>query len=86
MTVINLFLTGNFHSEVMCANALIPHDFHISYKTSFLPFGIFKITQKEKSLLWNIQQNSFTQEKEKAPIIIPSINVETDRGIQISLF
>lgn len=67
MTVINLFLNGCFNAEIMCANALAPNDFVISYKTSFLPFGIFKITEKEQSPLWHMHQKSFPsmQPKEK---------------------
>lgn len=63
MTAINLFLNGMFHSEVMCANALSPSDFRVSYKVSFLPFGIFRITEKEDSLLWHLHVNSFTKKQ-----------------------
>jgi type I restriction-modification system DNA methylase subunit len=70
MTAINLFLNGMFHSEVMCSNALSPNDFRVSYKVSFLPFGIFRITEKEDSLLWHLHVNSFTK-------IQPSNLVET---------
>ncbi len=55
MAALNLFLNGLFHSEVMCANALSPNDFTISYKISYLPFGILKITEKEDSVSgWKI--------------------------------
>ncbi|MBX7227743.1 MAG: N-6 DNA methylase [Chitinophagales bacterium] len=53
MTVLNLFLNGIFGAEVMCADALNPDDFVVSYYTSMIPFGIFRITEKEKSPLWN---------------------------------
>lgn len=67
MTVINLFLNGCFKSEIMWANALSPNDFRVSYKTSLLPFGIFKITEKEQSPLWHMHQKTFPsmQPKEK---------------------
>lgn len=64
MTTINLFLNGLFHSEVMQANALDPSSFEISYRISFLPFGIFKIIKREDSPLWNRHYNSFHKEKE----------------------
>lgn len=67
MTAINLFLNGIWNSEVMCANALAPDDFVISYHISLLPFGIFKIEEREKSLLWHLHQNSFSKPTEKQP-------------------
>lgn len=59
MCVLNLFLNGSFHGEVMWADALRPDDFRMSYKLSFLPFGIFRITEKEKSLLWYLHVSGF---------------------------
>ncbi|MBS1595790.1 MAG: N-6 DNA methylase [Bacteroidetes bacterium] len=53
MTTLNLFLSGIFKSETMCANALLPEDFRVSYRASFVPFGVFRIQEKEKSSLWN---------------------------------
>jgi type I restriction-modification system DNA methylase subunit len=63
MTVLNLFLNGVFHGEVMCADALRNDDFRGSYKLSFLPFGIFRITEKEKSRLWYAHVSGFTSIK-----------------------
>ncbi|HYV90916.1 MAG TPA: N-6 DNA methylase [Chitinophagales bacterium] len=57
MSALNLFLSGIFNSEVMCANALLPNEFRGSYLVSFLPFGIFRIEEKEKSLLWHLVNN-----------------------------
>lgn len=59
MTALNLFLNGIFDAEVMCADALMPDDFRVSYKTSFLPLGVYRITDKEKSKLWHTNKNSF---------------------------
>jgi len=59
MTALNLFLNGVWNSEVLCGNALMPRDFIISYRISFLPLGIFKIEVKEHSLLWHLHKNSF---------------------------
>ncbi len=59
MTALNLFLNGVFHGEVMWADALRPDDFRASYRLSFLPFGIFRITEKEKSLLWYLHASGF---------------------------
>ena len=60
MTAINLFFNGIWNGEVMCANALMPDDFIISYHISFSPLGIFKIEEKEQSRLWYMHKNSFT--------------------------
>ncbi|MBI3233144.1 MAG: SAM-dependent DNA methyltransferase [Bacteroidetes bacterium] len=57
MATINLFLNGVFRAEVMCGDALNNNDFRASYRTSFLPFGVFKTTEKEKSQLWQMNQN-----------------------------
>lgn len=75
MTAINLFLNGIFHGEIMCADALMPNDFSVSYVLSFLPFGVFRITEKEKSPLWHSYNSSFPTKKEKQEkpeIILPS--------------
>jgi type I restriction-modification system DNA methylase subunit len=67
MAALNLFLHGMWHGEVMCANALSPDDFVISYRISMLPLGIFKIENKEDSRLWHLHRNSFTtREKQEA--------------------
>ena len=89
MTAINLFLNGIFHGEIMCADALAPDDFRMSYALSFLPFGIFRIQDKERSWLWQMQQATFMQ-KEAQPIpdiILPSEeNASTGTGSQLQLF
>ncbi len=90
MTALNLFLNGRFHSEVMCADALRPDDFRISYVISLLPFGIFRIEDKEKSKLWHMHKNSFEKRKDTHPK--PALNFiseSTDAGSigsQMSLF
>jgi type I restriction-modification system DNA methylase subunit len=76
MAALNLFLNGMWNSEVMCANALAPDDFVISYRISFLPLGIFKITEKEKSKLWVMHKNSFPLSEKKEPI---SSNIILDK-------
>jgi type I restriction-modification system DNA methylase subunit len=75
MAAINLFLSGVFHGEVMWANALVPDDFRMSYKISFLPFGIFRVEEKEKSELWYSYQQSFADVKSKMradDLVLPS--------------
>lgn len=62
MTAINLFLNG-LRGEVICVDALAVDDFRFGYRISFLPFGIFKIEEKEKSLLWHLHKSSFSKEK-----------------------
>lgn len=87
MAIINLFLNGIFHAEVMQANALIPNDFVVSYVTSFSPLGIFRITEREQSPLWHSLQASWRKE---APVpletVFKVVSVNTDRGEQISMF
>lgn len=77
MTAVNLFLNGIFHAEVMCANALQFDDFHISYRISFLPFGIFRITDKEQSLLYHMRQHQKENHTQKTP---------QQTGMQLTIF
>ena len=88
MTAINLFLSGLFRSETMCANALLPEDFRVSYRASFLPFGIFRVKEKEQSPLWQILKNSWngsTENKEtKAPPEFEGKLIEP--GNQLTIF
>lgn len=89
MTALNLFLSGIFHCEVMWADALNPDDFRMSYVLSFLPFGIFRVTEREKSRLWHLHRNSFPSRKEvpKPEIILPSKEDNpTGNGTQMQLF
>ena len=75
MAALNLFLNGRFGSEVMCADALLPGDFRISYVISMLPLGIFRVEQKEQSKLWHLYRNSFPEKKVPQPrseITLPS--------------
>jgi type I restriction-modification system DNA methylase subunit len=60
MTAINLFLNGRFKGEIMWADALRPDNFQMSYKLSFLPFGIFRITDKHQSRLWYAHVSGFS--------------------------
>ena len=87
MTALNLFLNGMFHSEVMCADALARNDFRFSYRTSFLPFGIFRITEKEQSPLWHLMQNGWPERKvkeQKEPTPFNETKVTT--GNQLTIF
>jgi type I restriction-modification system DNA methylase subunit len=81
MTALNLFLNGIWGSEVMCANSLSPDDFVISYHISLFPLGIFKIEEKEKSMLWNLHRNSF-EKREVKPFNEPP----KEGGSQLLLF
>lgn len=83
MAAINLFLNGIFHGEVMCADALIPDDFRVSYAISFLPFGIFRIAEKERSKLWHRYKNSFPLKEEKQKVNVDDLvlpSQENDSG------
>lgn len=88
MTVINLFLNGVFHGEVMCADSLSPNDFRCSYALSFLPFGVFKIKDSKNSWLWHAKKASFEQvPKHKPDIVLPSQSGDTSAiGSQLHLF
>ncbi|MFN8250239.1 MAG: N-6 DNA methylase [Ferruginibacter sp.] len=92
ITALNLFLNGVWNSEVMCANALMPDDFVISYRISFLPLGIFKIETKEQSKLWQLHRNAFTKspkERKGDAIVLdntPFSERKKDDGTQLGLF
>lgn len=90
MTAINLFMNGMFHSEVLCANTLLPEDFRISYKPSLLPIGIFKLERKEDSPLWHLLRESLKQIPKGNDIKLPSdenrvFNIP-EKGSQLTLF
>lgn len=92
ITALNLFLNGVWNGEVLCANALLPDDFVIAYRISFLPLGIFKIEVKEHSRLWQLHQNSFTvtEKKQTGETIIldptPFTDRKKDDATQLDLF
>jgi type I restriction-modification system DNA methylase subunit len=87
MTAVNLFLNGLFHSEVMCADALARDDFRFSYRTSFLPFGIFRVTDREQSPLWHLMQNSWPERKVKEHKAPPEFSeTKAATGNQLTIF
>ncbi|MBS1631487.1 MAG: SAM-dependent DNA methyltransferase [Bacteroidetes bacterium] len=91
MTALNLFLNGIFNAEIMCADALSPTSFFISYRLSFLPLGIFRITEREDSPLWHAHKEAFytKPQVDRKPIILPSESGDSgfDPGAsQMSLF
>lgn len=92
MAALNLFLNGMWNSEVMCANALAPDDFVLSYRISLIPLGIFKIKDKEHSKLWHLHKTSFTTKEPKQTgesIVLDSTpfrDRKKDDGIQLDLF
>jgi hypothetical protein len=86
MTALNLFLSGLFHTETMCGNALLPDDFRVSYITSFLPFGLFRVHSKEQSRLWHLLQNTW---QSKSPINKEPPDLNTNQyppGSQLNIF
>lgn len=89
MSALNLFLNGVWNSEVMCANALLPSDFSFSYRISFLPLGIFKIEDREKSKLWHMHNASFEKKSGGDSIVLnptPFSERPKDEGTQLPLF
>lgn len=77
MSAINLFLNG-LSGEVICANSLFPDDFNFGYRISYFPFGIFKISEKEDSVIWKMNQNALSKVKEETP--------ERNAELQLRLF
>jgi type I restriction-modification system DNA methylase subunit len=88
IAALNLFLNGVWNCEVMCANALSPFDFRFSYHISFLPLGIFKIEDKEKSRLWHLYNASFEKKESQAHTIVSPIQFSGRQqdGSQLNLF
>ena len=90
MAALNLFLNGVFGSEVMCADALMPGSFRCSYKISFLPFGIFRIEDRERSALWHSYNATFKSMAEPvaATSSVPEFSEtkEPSKGQQLRLF
>jgi len=87
MSALNMFLNGIFFGEVMWSDALRPDDFRMSYKLSWYPFGIFRIQNKEESMLWKLHVNSFN----KMPLVntgtLPSEDeIAGKQGSQLKLF
>lgn len=83
MAAINLFLNGVFHGEVMCADALRPDHFIASYRFSMIPFGVFRVSDKEQSPLWHMHRGAFAERGSMVP------DTDTDgkpSGSQLSFF
>ncbi len=77
MTALNLFLNGMFRSEVMCADALLPDDFQVSYVISLVPIGIFRIDKKEDSRLWHLMRSALAaNKKERAEKKKPAADIK----------
>ena len=91
MTVLNLFLNGVFHSEVMCANTLIPGEYRGSFIISLVPFGIFRLQEKKQSVLWHLMNNTpegkSTHRKEDAARKADTPSKDTgNSGTQLKVF
>lgn len=86
MTALNLFLNGMFSSEVMCADALNPASFNISYKISRLPLGVFRVEEREESELWRRYAATFMDMSEPKIIMVKNEKVPTGRAQQLTLF
>lgn len=86
MTALNLFLSSLLHTETMCGNALLSDDFNVSYRTSILPFGIFRVMDKTHSKLWHILKHTWENSKveNKQP---PDLNPNKyPEGSQLTFF
>lgn len=85
MTAVNLFLSGLFRAEAMCADALRFEDFRGSYYTSFLPFGLFRVTDRENSRLWHLMRNSCEKRSNKTEPF-PFSDKQYPDGSQLTFF
>jgi type I restriction enzyme M protein len=86
MTALNLFLSGLFHSEALCADALVPEDFNVSYKTSFLPFGVFRIKEKEQSFLWHLLKDTWKKKEIASSASYEGTTTNYPKGGQLKIF
>lgn len=86
ITSINLFLSGLFHAEVMWGNALNHSDFRGSYFTSIIPFGLFRIQEREKSKLWNILDSTASEYKKPTNDPPESASKKYPDGSQLKFF
>jgi SAM-dependent methyltransferase len=86
MAAINLFLSGLFHSETLCGDALIPEDFRMSYRTSFLPFVLFRIQDKEQSPLWHMLKESWKKQVQIPKVEYDGVATKYPDGSQLQIF
>jgi type I restriction-modification system DNA methylase subunit len=86
MTALNLFLSGLFHSEALCADALIPEDFRVSYKTSFLPLGLFRVKERENSSLWHMLKETWKKPVQAPKVEYDGVATKYPDGSQLQMF
>jgi type I restriction-modification system DNA methylase subunit len=86
MTALNLILSGLFHGEALCADALIPEDFRMSYRTSFLPFGLFRIQDKEQSPLWHMLKETWKKQVQTPKVEYDGVATKYPDGSQLQIF
>jgi type I restriction-modification system DNA methylase subunit len=86
MAAINLFLSGLFHSETLFGDALIAEDFRMSYRTSFLPFGLFRIQDKEQSPLWHMLKETWKKPLQTPKVEYDGVATKYPDGSQLQMF
>jgi hypothetical protein len=86
MAAVNLFLSGLFHSETLCGDALMPKDFRMSYRTSFLPFGLFRIQDKEQSTLWHMLKETWKKQVQTPKVEYDGEATKYSDGSQLQMF
>lgn len=86
MTSLNLFLSGLFRTETMWGDALARDDFKTSYTTSFLPFGLFRVKEKEHSKLWHLMQNTLNNMSKHTSDALSPNPTTTKDGSQLTIF
>ena len=57
---INIFLSGH-SGEILCGNIYVPDDFNRGYRISQNPHGIFRIGNKNDSVLWKMVESTFRE-------------------------
>lgn len=66
LAALNMLLHG-LEGEVICAYGYDPENFFSGYRISRSPVGIFRIDNKEKSLVWKMNRDSFASMRKEHP-------------------
>ena len=76
MTALNLFLRAVSDGEVLCADALAPNDFVVSYAIRF-PYGVRRITEADNSYLRLLLSRSIGRGHDKTPQ--PTVDLPSEK-------
>jgi type I restriction-modification system DNA methylase subunit len=59
MAALNLFLNRVWNSEIMCANSLLPNDFVVAYRISFVPWASLELKRRNNQSFGNYTRTPF---------------------------